>query len=319
MKSAHNRQLPLDSRQLNAFVSLARTGSFKATAGELCLTHSAVSHAMSALENEVGCRLLTRMCKRVVLTEMGEALLHHAEDGLKEFAKARETLDSLKNWAAPRLRVGAEAAASRQLLPAVFHRARQEHPRLRITARVVRPWEVVANLAHEPLDIVLGEPQKTVPEIAFAPLFESPLRIVVAAAHCWAERGRITPGELAKEPCLLTSKPHPTRQVVDRYFAAQEIELNTIAEMDSFDAIKELVKAGTAISVLPLWVVQDELTAGVLAAFPPGRRALTQCWGLYRWRSRPVTAVENSFRVLCEEAASHVKKQQPHDADSLEE
>ena len=130
MKSAHPRQIPLDSRQLNAFVSLARTGSYKATAAELYLTHSAVSHAMSALENEVGCRLLTRMCKRVVLTEMGEALLHHAEDGLREFAKARETLDRLRHWGAPRLRVGAEAAVSRQLLPAVFHRARQAHPHL---------------------------------------------------------------------------------------------------------------------------------------------------------------------------------------------
>jgi len=163
--------------------------------------------------------------------------------------------------------------------------------------------------------MVLGEPQKTVPEIAYAPLFESPLRIVAAAAHRWAERGRITAGELAKEPCLLTSKAHPTRQMIDRYFAAEQIEMNAVAEMDSFDAVKELVKAGTAISVLPLWVVQDELAAGVLTAFPPGRRALTQSWGLYRWRSRPITAVENSFRVLCEAAAIALRKEQPHDVD----
>src|SRR5580704_3279423 len=144
MKSVHERQMPLDSRQLNAFVSLARTGSFKETAVELYLTQSAISHAMSALEREVGCRLLTRMCKRVVLTEMGEALLHHAEHGLKEFAKARAMLDGFKHWGAPRLRVGAGAAVSRQLLPMVFRRARQENPRLRITAQVVRPWETAA-------------------------------------------------------------------------------------------------------------------------------------------------------------------------------
>ncbi len=308
MKSAHLGQTPLDSRQLNAFVSLARTGSFKETAAELFLTHSAISHTMRSLEEEVGCRLLTRMSKRVVLTDMGEALLHHAEHGLKEFAKARETLDHLKQWGAPRLRVGADASVSRQLLPLVLSQARQAHPRLRFTTRVVRPWEAVASLANEELDLVLGESQKTIPEIAFTTLFEDSLRVVVAASHRWAARGRIAPGELAREPCLLTSKSHPTSRLIERYFAAEQIELNAIAEMDSFDGIKELVKDGTAISVLPLWVVQDDLAAGVLAEFPPGRRALTQAWGLYRWRSRPVAVVENSFRVLCEAAAGNMIK-----------
>jgi DNA-binding transcriptional LysR family regulator len=246
------------------------------------------------------------MCKRVVLTEMGEALLHHAEHGLKEFEKAREALDSLKDWGATRLRVGAGAALSRIILPAVLSQASQQHRHLRITARVVRPWETVANLADGELDIILGEPQKTIPEIAFAPLFESHLQIIVGADHRWAKQGRITPGELAKEPCLLTSKSHPTRQLIDRYFFAENIEMNAIAEIDSFDAIKELVKSGIGISVLPQWAIQEELATGVLIAFPPGRRTLNQTWGIYRWKSRPVTRVENTFHVLCGAAAGRL-------------
>src|SRR4051812_40144299 len=52
---------PLDSRQLRAFASLARTGSFTQTARELRLSQSAISHSMKALEQEVRCRLLDRM------------------------------------------------------------------------------------------------------------------------------------------------------------------------------------------------------------------------------------------------------------------
>ena len=54
---------PLDSRQLRAFTVLARTGSFTRTAHELHLTQSAISYAMKALEDEIGCRLLDRMGK----------------------------------------------------------------------------------------------------------------------------------------------------------------------------------------------------------------------------------------------------------------
>ena len=58
----------LDTRQLVAFVRLARIGSFTAAARELHLSQSAVSHSIKALEGAVGCRLFDRLGKKVVLT-----------------------------------------------------------------------------------------------------------------------------------------------------------------------------------------------------------------------------------------------------------
>jgi DNA-binding transcriptional LysR family regulator len=57
----------LDSRQLRAFLVLARTGSFTQAARELHLTQSAISHAMKALEEDVSCRLFDRMGKEATL------------------------------------------------------------------------------------------------------------------------------------------------------------------------------------------------------------------------------------------------------------
>jgi hypothetical protein len=45
-------------------------------AGEIL---TAVSHAMKALETEVGCRLLDRVGKRALLTQAGEQFLRHTE------------------------------------------------------------------------------------------------------------------------------------------------------------------------------------------------------------------------------------------------
>src|SRR5439155_19175236 len=68
---------PLDSRQLRAFVTLARRASFTRAAKDLCLSQSAVSHSMKALEMDLGCRLFDRVSKRISLTEAGEQLLEH--------------------------------------------------------------------------------------------------------------------------------------------------------------------------------------------------------------------------------------------------
>ena len=63
----------LDSRQLMAFTEVAKTESYAAAARQLNLTPSAIHHAMRALEEDVGCRLFTKMGPRIALTEAGEA------------------------------------------------------------------------------------------------------------------------------------------------------------------------------------------------------------------------------------------------------
>ena len=54
-----------------------------------------LSHAMKALERDIGCRLLDRLGKSVVLTQAGEQLLVHAEKILSEMTVAREELGHL--------------------------------------------------------------------------------------------------------------------------------------------------------------------------------------------------------------------------------
>ena len=64
---------PLAGRQLRAFIVLARTGSFTRTAHELHLTQPAITCAIKAFEEDIGCRLLDRVGKLVVLTLAGDS------------------------------------------------------------------------------------------------------------------------------------------------------------------------------------------------------------------------------------------------------
>src|SRR3954463_2605147 len=112
--------VPLDSRQLRAFSVLAKTGSFTQTARELHLTQSAVSHSMKALERDIGCRLLDRLGKKVVLTQAGEQLLQHGKRILQEMENALESLTHLGKWGRGRLRIGASTTACQHLIPPVL-------------------------------------------------------------------------------------------------------------------------------------------------------------------------------------------------------
>ena len=66
---------------------------------------------MKALETDTGCRLLNKLGKKVVLTQAGEQLLHHASKVLQEMENARESLKRLGKWGQGRLRLGASTSA----------------------------------------------------------------------------------------------------------------------------------------------------------------------------------------------------------------
>ncbi|WP_218158134.1 LysR family transcriptional regulator [Stigmatella aurantiaca] len=60
---------------LSAFTVVAAEGSFTRAAIKLGMSQSALSHAMKALEQRLGVRLLSRTTRSVAATEAGEELL----------------------------------------------------------------------------------------------------------------------------------------------------------------------------------------------------------------------------------------------------
>src|SRR3954468_3674950 len=107
---------PMNSRQLLAFVTVARTRSFTLAGKELFLSQSAVSHALTALEEELNCRLIDRDGKKLQITPAGEHLLHYGEKILADMTAARGSLQQRARWGASQLRVAAGGFFGARLL-----------------------------------------------------------------------------------------------------------------------------------------------------------------------------------------------------------
>ena len=78
--------------------------------------------------------------------------------------------------------------------------------------------------------------------------------------------------------------------------------LNTVIELGSMDAIKELVKLGLGVSIIAPWIAARELHEKSLLSLPLGRRKLKRNWGIVHWRNRRLTMAEETFTTLCKAA-----------------
>lgn len=103
---------------LQAFVIVAREGSFTKAAAQLGVSQSALSHTIRALEARLGIRLLARTTRSVAPTEAGERLLKTIAPRFDEIEMEIAALGDLRDTPAGTIRITtAEHAANCVLWP----------------------------------------------------------------------------------------------------------------------------------------------------------------------------------------------------------
>lgn len=303
------KRSPLDSRQLRAFATLARTASFTAAGRELFLSQSAISHSMRALEEDVGCRLFDRVGKKVSLTMAGEQFLQHAEKILQEMNEARESLQHLGKWGRGRIRIGASTTVCTYILPSVLREFRRDFAHYAITIVPADTAQMLNLLNDGRVDLALALEPKPEERMVFDPLFEDQLAFVTSPQHPWAQSGSVVRSEVPTQNYILYDRQSYTFRLVDEHFRRDRLVLNTFIELGSMEAIKELVKLDLGISVLAPWIAREELQAGTLVALSLGKRKLRRQWGIARWRARSLNLAEETFVRLCRDVTHKMTRE----------
>jgi DNA-binding transcriptional LysR family regulator len=159
------------------------------------------------------------------------------------------------------------------------------------------------------IDLALSlEPEKE-PQIRFHPLFTDHLQFVVGAQHPWARNGGVQRSEIPRQNYILYNKHSVTFRLITEFFRREQMALNTVIELGSMEATKELVKLGLGVSILAPWIARKEIEEGSLVALPLGRRKLERRWGILHWHGKRLNLAEETFIGLCESAAVALQSQ----------
>ena len=157
------RNRPLDTRQLQVFVSLAATGRFTRSAENLYVTQSAVSHSMISLEKEVGCDLIRRVGKKIMLTPAGARLLAFAHPLLDEMEKVKKELPGRSMEQRSDLRLGANDAMLQFFVPALLKELEVAIPECRLEIRGGSTAECLGLMKENQVDLILSvEPHPSI-------------------------------------------------------------------------------------------------------------------------------------------------------------
>lgn len=226
MKDRH-----MNFSQLQSFVALADTGSFTEAAYEINLTQSAVSHALAALESELGVTLLERNRKGVVaLTDVGQKIIPHARALLASASAIEQEAQAARGLTKGKLRLGSMLSLiSPRLLASVLTRFQQRYPDIEVVLFEGAMHEVGEWIENSVVDV--GFVLIPAREIDTTPLMTDEMCVLVPAGHRLYTKEVVKPEELHEEDFIMektqcaiqlmkrsgvrTSRPHIRYQASD--------------------------------------------------------------------------------------------------------
>jgi DNA-binding transcriptional LysR family regulator len=242
------RRLSLD--RLRTFTYVVELGSFSAAAERLDLSQPAVSLQVRELEKHVGVRLIERVGRRAAPTAAGQELLGHARRIDADVDAALDAMARHAKGTIGRIRIGTGATACIYFLPPILRALRGRFPSLDIVVSTGNTADVLKMIEDNTLDFGLVTLPVSGRIFDVQPLIEDEF-VAIAAPDAEALPGKVAPADFGKRPLVLSQAGANTRALIDQWAMRAGVALKPVMELDSVEAIKQIVGAGLGCGIVP--------------------------------------------------------------------
>jgi DNA-binding transcriptional LysR family regulator len=186
--------------ELEAVVTVARRGGFRAAARELEMSSSALSHAIAALETRLGVRLFNRTTRSVALSDAGEAFVADVAPALAAIRAAAERLDEHRAEPSGTLRLNTSLGFARVILKPLVFEFMRRHPTVNV--EIVTEGALV-DIVGQGFDAGVRLGETVPPDMIALPLTRDIRQLVAGSPAYFAAQGRPrAPADLASHRCI---------------------------------------------------------------------------------------------------------------------
>lgn len=244
----------MNKRDLEILEAIAQAGTFTGAAKKLYLTQSAVSHAISELEQKTGTVLFDRLPRGVRLTQCGLLLLEEAERILTSFRSLEQRMNHLEDYAS--IHIASSITIASFHLPKILKRLQKRAPMLNVHVQVVSAAYAMDILRKGDADIALiegSEPQG----LFHSRVFDSYRLLAACAPDYPLPQKTVTPQELCSLPLLLREKGSAIRDTLDSILYLAHQTAHPLWESVNSNALVKAAEAGLGVTVLPDLLLTD--------------------------------------------------------------
>ncbi len=250
--------------QWRLFVQIADLGSLSLTAAVRDVAQPALSRQLAALEKACGGRLFERSARGVRLNEVGQRLYPQVVAWLA--AADRMVLDARgdSRKAAGPVRLGVLASLSPQLITDVFTAVRASFPGIQLQISSGLSGMLAERIEEGTLDLALLSTNARDYRSREIPIGSVPHVLVGAPGDPVTRKGKVSFAQLDNLPLLVPGGRYALHGLLQHWAYRRKISLNVVAECDTLDLQKQLIRTAGVYAIMAISAVRTEVEQGRL-------------------------------------------------------
>src|ERR1700735_3898266 len=265
----------LEFRHMETLVALAECGNLSKAAERLCLTQSALSHQLKALEAYYGAAVVEKNVRPLRFTAIGQRLLTLAKAVLPQVAEAGRDVARLAQGHAGPLRVAVQCPNCSDWLMPAMDAYRSLWPEVEL--------DIISGFVVDPLPLldrgeaelaIIHDPQEARANVVFSPLFRYESVALMSPRHPLAAKPWLQANDFIDETLIAYPVPDEMLDVMKHCLIPAGVNpKRRTAELTV--AILQLVASGRGIAALPSWTVGNYIERGYVVSRPIGPSGLS--------------------------------------------
>lgn len=252
-------------KTMRLFLAVVQAGSLSGAGRQSGLAPASVSRQITALEDDLGVRLLNRTSRRLSLTEAGQVYLERAERLIQDFDEMRDAVTQLVARPRGTLRILSRISLGTQHVAPLIPAFLAQYPDLKIDLWLT---DVDLDLTEHGIDLAVRTGDFADSTLIGRRLATSP-RVVCASPQYWARHGKpATPEAVMDHNCLTYRFEFGTVAALWQFRTAEgrsiDVHVAGNFQTNNGEALRLATLSGLGIALLPAWSVKDHLKSGAL-------------------------------------------------------
>ncbi|MBR8176386.1 LysR family transcriptional regulator [Burkholderia ambifaria] len=248
------------------FYEAVRCGTIRAAADWLDVAPSAVSRQIGLLEKELDATLVERHARGVTPTDAGRCVIEYFREQLAHRDDLISRLQELRGLKTGQVSLVLGEGFVSDLLAGPMQQFCRQFPGIRVNLDVGSTNDVIRKISNDEGEIGLVYNPPAEPKLVSRASKRQPMMAIVGPDFPRRSHKVLTVQQLATYPLAATHPSYGTRQMMEAVEYAERVRLAPIITTNSFAILKEFVKSGLGISVMPAFAVAAELQAKELFA-----------------------------------------------------
>ena len=240
------------TREIDVFLTLADTLSFRRTALQMHLSQSAVSGTLARLEDMLGARLFDRTTRTVQLTQAGEVFAEQARFLHHQVQETVRRVQAVAQVQVGRLALAALPSLAAGAVPRALARFAADHPgvHLQLFDSLAGPAFDMVRTGR--VDFALTAANPAYADLDYTPLASDRFVRLIGRSHPLAQgHTALAWADIAHLPHMSMPAGTSVRQYVDAVLLTHRIRFAPQYEVEHLATIAAMVAAQLGVSALP--------------------------------------------------------------------